>query len=254
MINRTEGRRLKRSDAIAEEIKRWIVKTDKKPGDKLPREHELVELFRASKGTVREALKVLEVHGLIEISTGPNGGATLKAVPYRQCLESVYSYLYFREVDTANVYTLRKLLEPELAASVAGRLSAGQVEELTALAHASHPQDTEGLDWETRRELELAFHDRLAQLAPDPLLALVCRLMNDILRSMVLPRYVRDANTNLEEAIADSHLALIRAIERGDARKARKIMADHIADVEDQVHAMHKPVRRHLTVEHQTDN
>lgn len=247
------SRKIKRSDAIAEDIKRWIVKNQKRPGDRLPREQELIDLFQASKGTVREALKVLEVHGLISINTGPQGGATLTTVPYRQCLESIYSFMYFREIDTSHVYTMRKLLEPELAASLAGRLSVEQVEELMVLAKASHPQEVAGIDWDTRRNMELAFHDRLAQLSPDPLLGLMCRLMNDVLRSLVLPNYVHEDNVHLEEGIVDSHLALIRAIDRGDATVARQIMADHIADVEQQVDAMNKPIGRHLTVDHLTD-
>lgn len=249
MINMTDAvrRKVKRSDLIADQIKDWIVKNDKKPGDRLPREHELMALFAASKGTIREALKVLEVHGLIRITTGPAGGAVLMAVPYERCLESVYSYLYFREISTEQVYALRKVLEPELAASLVNRVSEDEIEELLVLAKRSHPD--EGGDWEARRNIELAFHDRLAELCPSPLLGMMCRLLNDVLRSMVLPKYARSHNVDLEETITDSHVALVRAIQRADAKKARKIMAEHMSDVQHHGHALEPPVKRNLTLQ-----
>ena len=53
---------------VAEEIKEWVVKKDLKSGDKLPNESEMIDLFGVSKGTVREALRILEAQGLISVS------------------------------------------------------------------------------------------------------------------------------------------------------------------------------------------
>ena len=71
----------KRGDLVVEEIKRWIAERRLGPGDKLPKEDELQTLFGVSKGTAREALKSLEVQGLVTVSTGPAGGATIGEVP-----------------------------------------------------------------------------------------------------------------------------------------------------------------------------
>ena len=60
----------KRADLVAEEIKRLITEKDLKPGDRLPREAELQQLYAVSKSTIREALKSLEVQGLIKVTTG----------------------------------------------------------------------------------------------------------------------------------------------------------------------------------------
>src|SRR5436853_1093 len=65
-------RQLKRPDLVAQEIKRLITEKNLSPGDRLPRESELQAQFQVSKGTIREALKSLEVQGLITISTGPS--------------------------------------------------------------------------------------------------------------------------------------------------------------------------------------
>ncbi len=68
---------MKRSDQVVADIKRWIVQTHQKVGDKLPQEAALIEQMGVARGTVREALAALQVQGLVTVSTGPNGGATL---------------------------------------------------------------------------------------------------------------------------------------------------------------------------------
>jgi hypothetical protein len=78
----------KRGDLVVEEIKRWIAERRLGPGDKLPKEDELQTLFGVSKGTAREALKSLEVQGLVTVSTGPAGGATIGEVPLERCHQS----------------------------------------------------------------------------------------------------------------------------------------------------------------------
>jgi DNA-binding FadR family transcriptional regulator len=69
----------KRGDLVVEEITHWIGERRLIPGDKPPKETALQELFGVSKGTAREALKSLEVQGLVTVSTGPAGGATIRA-------------------------------------------------------------------------------------------------------------------------------------------------------------------------------
>ena len=77
----------KRGDLMVEEIKRWIAERRLAPGDRLPKEDELQTLFGVSKGTAREALKSLEVQGLVTVSTGPAGGATIGEVPLERAFQ-----------------------------------------------------------------------------------------------------------------------------------------------------------------------
>ncbi|WP_443798290.1 FadR/GntR family transcriptional regulator, partial [Burkholderia gladioli] len=66
--------------------------------------------------TVREALKSLEVQGLIKVTTGPGGGGMVVEVPLDRTLQLLQNYLFFKDVSIDDIYTVRKLLEPELAA------------------------------------------------------------------------------------------------------------------------------------------
>ena len=93
-----EIKQQKRGDLVAEEIKRLITEKDLKPGDRLPREVELQQLFLVSKSTIREALKSLEVQGLIKVTTGPSGGGMV--VEYR----STARYSSCRTICSSRMY------------------------------------------------------------------------------------------------------------------------------------------------------
>src|SRR5499425_3437941 len=116
-------RATKRGDLVVEEIKRWIAERRLQPGDKLPKETELQALFGVSKGTAREALKSLEVQGLVTVSTGPSGGATIGEVPLERTLQLLQNYLFFHQFDVAQIYAVRRVLEPELAAGAVPHLT-----------------------------------------------------------------------------------------------------------------------------------
>ena len=129
----------KRGDMVVEEIKRWIAERRLTPGDKLPKEAALQELFGVSKGTAREALKSLEVQGLVTVSTGPAGGATISEVPLERTFQLVQNYLFFRDLTVAQIYAIRRVLEPELAAGAVAHLTAVDFEALERSIDACAP-------------------------------------------------------------------------------------------------------------------
>src|SRR6185295_11945533 len=130
----------KRGDLMVEEIKRWIAERRLGPGDKLPKEDELQELFGVSKGTAREALKSLEVQGLVTMTTGPSGGATIGEVPLERAFQLLQNYLFFRDLDVAQIYAVRRLLEPELAAGAVPHLKEEHFEALERSIAICAPQ------------------------------------------------------------------------------------------------------------------
>ena len=70
----TPPQRRSRPVRVADAIKDWVVEQGLKPGDRLPGETELIQRFAMSKGTIREALRLLQAQGLVETKTGPGGG------------------------------------------------------------------------------------------------------------------------------------------------------------------------------------
>lgn len=225
-------KRVKRSDQVVNGIKRWIVQTQQQVGSKLPQEKELIEQMGVARGTVREALATLQAQGLVAISTGPNGGATLTQTSYEQCLEAVSNFLYFQPVDITTLYALRRVVEPELAANVATRLDEADLADLEALIGHSHPAHGGSEDWNERREADLLFHDRLIDACNSPLLGLVCRLLNDVIRRVIIVRNPLSEFDRFDEEILHSHTDLLEALRARDPVRARDIMRVHMEHAE----------------------
>ena len=238
--------RLKRTDLLVDAIKRWVVEGDLKPGAALPNEAELQRLFAMSKGTVREALKALEVQGLVRIRTGPKGGATLTAVPFERSFQLLANHWFFQAVDLDQIYALRRLLEPELAAVVAGSLTASDLARLEAnLATAHDPT----LSAEVRGAADLGFHDILAQACPNVLLGLQCRILNESLRRLVGMTGGLAELEALNHSNIAAHDGLMGAFRKGDPDAARTLMAEHIAEAEAQVRRLGAAYRRTLVLD-----
>src|SRR6056300_78261 len=137
---------------VADEIKQWVVERDLKAGDKLPNEGEMITQFGVSKGTVREALRILEAQGLIVTKTGPGGGSIVGEVSAERARSLLANYFYFQNLSIADIYQMRKVLEPELAASLAGRLDEAQLEELHSLA-LKHPEPAASAEQEKEQHI-----------------------------------------------------------------------------------------------------
>jgi DNA-binding FadR family transcriptional regulator len=248
---RTPLRVQKRGDLVAEEIKRWIAGRDMRPGDKLPKESELQESFAVSKGTMREALKSLEVQGLVSVSTGPAGGARVDEVPFDRTFQLLQNYLFFKDVTVHDIYALRRIVEPELAAGAVPHISEAQIAALERSIDTCAPQPTSGEHALAQRQEDLHFHDILAEANPNPLLRFFCRIINQMLRYLVVlgNNPMHDQNRRLGEANLTAHRAILRAIRAGNANRVRKLMLEHIDEAERHVLRMHADVRRRLVLD-----
>ena len=234
----------KRSDLVAEEIKSWIAVQGLVPGDRLPQERELIDHFGVSKGTMREALKSLEVQGLVRVTTGPRGGATVASVTLGRSTQLLANYFFFQDMTIQQVYAVRRLLEPELAATVARSLTAEDLDALEASVNlCSHPAADQAAD-HRQRIAELDFHDILANACRNPFLAFNCRFMNALLKDCTVYRKVYGHGAKgkppaqirrLAESGLSAHRALLEAFRKRDAERARRTMLEHMIEAERQM-------------------
>jgi GntR family transcriptional repressor for pyruvate dehydrogenase complex len=224
----------KRTDEICDRIMDWIVEDHLKPGDRLPQERELIARFKASKSTVREALKALQTQGLITTRTGPGGGAFVAALDGNRAMELLSNYFYFRHPTIGDIYALRRMLEPEMAASVAGRLSEQDFRRLEdTIKIYDHPAENIGEEYR-QRIAELDFHTVLAELCPNPILGFMCSFLQNLLRNLSICRRIYDTpNPNLRESALHYQVRLIDALRKADADGARKIMFEHMCAAQD---------------------
>jgi DNA-binding FadR family transcriptional regulator len=220
----------KRGDIVVDEIKRWIADRRFTPGDKLPKEAELQDLFGISKGTAREALKSLEVQGLVTVSTGPAGGATIGEVPLERAFQLMQNYLFFRHLEVAQIYAVRRILEPELAAGAVAHLTDADFAALEHSIETCAPASTDPARARAQRQEDLHFHDVLAAANPNGLLRFMCEMINQLLRHQVAMGHTptHPAYQRLGDANVAAHKQLLAAARRRDADEVRRLMAEHI--------------------------
>lgn len=229
----TELKRRKRPDVIADRIRELIVGQGLGPGDRIPQEWLLPETHEASRGTLREALKILEFQGLTLSKTGPGGGVFVSRVGADQAIRLLDNLFLFQPPSIADIYSIRKVLEPQLAESLAGKLSAEAFAKLqdTIRLYEEEPKTAEE---EYRQRLaELDFHVELARHAENALLGFNCIFLISLLRDMTVCREIyREPNPALRETGLHYQIILLRAIKSGDGKRAAQVMREHMEAAE----------------------
>ncbi|MCA1793321.1 MAG: GntR family transcriptional regulator [Desulfobacteraceae bacterium] len=99
---------------VVEQVQDAIVTKKLAPGTRLPAERELKEMFNTSRGTLREALRVLEQKGLIEIKLGVTGGAIVKRIDTEPIMESLALLIRSGEVSLEHLSEFRIKIEGSL--------------------------------------------------------------------------------------------------------------------------------------------
>ena len=246
-------RKQKRADLVAEELKRLITQRNLKPGDKLPHEIKLQQMFSVSKSTIREALKSLEVQGLISVSTGPSGGATIVEVPLDRTFQLMQNYLFFKDVGIADVYTVRRLLEPELAAGAIPHLTEDDFLALERTIDLCDPasQAAAGTKMLDQRQEYLTFHDILAAANPNPMLRFCCELINEMIRQLVVFGNETPACEHERFGAANVvfHRRIVAAARARDAEAVRSLMSAHMEECTHYVTRMNGRVHGRLVLD-----
>ena len=225
--------RRKRTDEIVDALKRMIVDHGLGPGDRLPQERELMAQFAASKGTVREALKALEVQGLISVRTGPGGGAFIERMSEGRAMSLLSNFLFAKNLSIAHIYEMRKALEPLVAASATAHIDEAGLARLEAIIAIYDHEPADAQERWNQRMAELDFHGVVAEYSDNPILAFTCRFLQRLLKDLAIAQdiYVQPEPVQRQSGIRHQR-DLIAAMRRRDAEAARAILAEHMAEAE----------------------
>ncbi|MCP1673405.1 DNA-binding FadR family transcriptional regulator [Natronocella acetinitrilica] len=223
--------RVRRTDQVVEVIKGWVVRHDLETGDRLPRESELIAMLGCSRGTIREALKILEYQGIVRIVPGAGGGAQVGAVSYEHANEFLRHYFYFQPITWESVYQIREQLEPLVAEKAVGILSEDEIQALEKTVELCEDGVAGRIPPSEHRAAELEFHSVLARACPDPMLGFFAGFINDLLRDFAEHRNVIEPqNSEFAAAALRYHRQLLQAYKDKDAKRVRDLMSAHIHD------------------------
>jgi GntR family transcriptional regulator, transcriptional repressor for pyruvate dehydrogenase complex len=214
----TEQRRSqKTSERVALEIVHDIVAGGLRAGDRLPLEAAMVEQYQVSRASLREALRLLEVQGLIHLKPGPGGGPVVGSVEAAHLARTATLYFHLGASTYAQLFETQVLLEP-----VCAQLAAQHPDRRTAMKPFFN-ESPPGTEEEYRRQTT-NFHDVVYRLAANPVLVLLTGAVTHIVSDHVVATM---DPVELRPAILDEHVGIARAIAAGQVEKSRRLMSEH---------------------------
>ena len=212
---------------VVEQIQEAILEGQLSPGDKLPPERELQETFNVSRGTLREALRVLEQKGLIEIRLGTGGGSMVRKAGAEQLTETLALMIRSGTVSLLDIGEFRKGVEGKIAHLAAGRASEDDMKSLDALlAQAVHFADKGHDGWEAFLGVDEAIHKEVGRIAGNELYRWVAQVVHDNIRQYY-DKYLAYSDRRVNENAKDLE-ALVTAIKSHDREGAAQIAEQHV--------------------------
>lgn len=109
MFNPVDGKEV--TEKIALQIEAAILNSDFKPGEKLPSERDLQNLFQTGRGVIREALRELKQKGLIETRRGGKGGTYVKEMEASEASEALALLIHQQKISIENLVEFREAID-----------------------------------------------------------------------------------------------------------------------------------------------
>src|SRR5215467_8599347 len=222
-------RRNKVYEEVAKQIERLILKK-LQPGDKLPSERELAEMLSVSRSSIRDAIRSLELMGLVEPRQG--AGTIVREVSADTLVNPLSSLLVRQQEQVSELLDFRKMLEPPLASRAATHASTEEIAEMEEILRRQDERLSHG---HLAIEEDSEFHYSVAMASGNSVVLKVLDILMDLLRE------TRERSLQVEGRQQKSqagHRLILSAIKRHDQEAAKAAMRRHIEDVEEMV--LHK--------------
>ena len=213
-------RRTKASREIVAQIREMVAGGHLKAGDRLPPERELSQLFGVGRSTLREAIRVLESLGLVDVRAGE--GTFLAEGDAATTQGNLPTEIFSKWSTQLNLFELRTVLEPGLAGLAARRATSDHLTKMHEVLVAQAAQVRHG---ESGTDEDATFHELIAEATRNPALV---HLMKHLAKSL---RETRDPSLQRDGRPARSlreNRAILAAIEARNPTLAARLMQAHI--------------------------
>jgi GntR family transcriptional repressor for pyruvate dehydrogenase complex len=214
-------------EEVFNQLRQMIADGKFRARDQLPSERELAETFKVSRTSVREALRALETQGLIVSRTGT--GNFVADMPIASLIGPLARLLIDEKKALADMFEMRKLIEPHIAALAAERATRDDIAQLKRIVSKQIQAVSRG---ETGVDADSELHFFISRTTRNQALQkLVSGLMEMLSRSR---EESLQTGKRRESSIA-AHRRIVGAIEKHDKPRARSEMLRHIEEVEETV-------------------
>jgi GntR family transcriptional repressor for pyruvate dehydrogenase complex len=217
-------------EQVVEQIQQTVINGKLQPGDRLPSERDLAEMFQVGRPTIREALRTLAIMGLIEVRTGHKGSIVRSCdiSQYMETLRIQLSWLVKADEETLRaLWEVRKPIERGIAHAAAKNATSKDIKNLEGLVGR---MEASAADTKSYFRLALQFHTELALATHNRVYPLIWRLLDDILFQAYVPN-LDHLFPHGPEQLLFGNKVLLEAIKAGDPAAIDRALETH-AEVE----------------------
>ena len=212
---------------IVDQIQGAILGGAIKKKARLPPERELAEMFKVSRGTLREALRVLEQKGLIKIKLGVGGGAVVRSLSTREVSRSLDLLIRSQRVSLKHLAEFREGVEATVAGLAAERAKPEDIALLKGLLKKGAACVEEaGAEWNEFINIDNAFHMAIARIAGNPIYESVIKTIGENVHRY-FDRYLPREEVFIRQNYRDL-CDILDAVEKGEASMARLLVQNHV--------------------------
>ena len=192
--------RLSNVDLVIDRIKTLLIEQKLKPGDLLPSENMLAENIGVSRGTIREAMKILSAFGIVEIRRGD--GTYVATSANRKIFDPLIFSLIITNTDSEELIQLREMMEVGVIDLIIKNATDEDIEELKAAHQQMEDLSIAGVDELARlNECDIHFHRIMAKITRNHLVENIYNFVIDIFAPTINARYAIDVHRKLLAAI-----------------------------------------------------
>lgn len=218
-------------EAIFEQVRSLIASGELKPGDRLPSERNMMEMFHRSRPTIREALRMLERSGYIHTIAGSNGAIVMEP-NNRYLQQTMQDALQIGHISLEEMSEYRQVSE---AATVAWAARRATKEDLDALQDVVDRMAALTGDYPSFIDLDPVFHGLLAVAAKNQVSMTMNQTFSKLYRSFLSNKMNflnPEESRQMCEKILSNHADILSAVRDHDIKRAQAAMADHLASFE----------------------
>ncbi|WP_370324160.1 FadR/GntR family transcriptional regulator [Euzebya sp.] len=195
------------------------------PGHVLPAERVLMEEYDVGRGTMREALRYLELQGVLTIKPGPKGGPVVAAPDSRHLASTFALLMQFAGTSFGAVIDARRSIEPVTASLAATQATSSPVGDQLLESVTSMEADLG--DWDHFLDENRRFHDLVAWGSGNPIFGYLVNSLHWITDGTVLGI---DYPLRFRRAVLDAHRRVAEAVKAADPEASHAAMTDHMED------------------------
>jgi DNA-binding FadR family transcriptional regulator len=215
-------------DGIVAQVRAMLARGEVGTGDRLPTERVLAEQFGVSRNTVREALRMLEISGLVTLKAGATGGAFIARPDPGVAARGLADAFQLTGLTLSDLTEARSWIESIVVRVACERMTEEHLRALhDNVAEAS--KLTAAGDWERKVVVHVQFHNLLADATGNPVISIMMRSLAGLLRDLAVA-----VGPSTDDVILRSRRRLLRNLRDRDADKAVREMNRHL----EQLHKM----------------